>query len=193
MVEESCAGSMCRSEGVFCRGIAHIAVFAAVAACAFALGACSSGTSRFERAGITTKSSRVVSYSRPVSRRSNRYKLGKPYRVRGRLYVPRHQPGYSRNGVASWYGPGFDGKPTANGEVYDSDALTGAHPTLPLPSIVEVTNLGNGRRVRVRVNDRGPFVAGRIIDLSHRAARRLGYARAGTARVNVRYVGPADQ
>jgi rare lipoprotein A len=111
--------------------------------------------------------------------------------VNGVWYVPREQPGYDEEGLASWYGDAFHGRSTADGEVFDMNAVSGAHTTLPLPSIVEVTNLDNGRRLRVRVNDRGPFVGDRIIDLSHEAARQLGYDRKGLARVRVRYVGPA--
>ena len=96
--------------------------------------------------------------------------------------------GYSEKGVASWYGPGFHGKRTANGEVYDMDALTAAHKSLPFDLIVEVENLDNGERVRVRINDRGPFVRGRIIDLSREGARRIGMLGPGTARVRIRVV-----
>lgn len=119
------------------------------------------------------------------------YKLGAPYQVGGIWYTPREQPHYNEVGVASWYGDDFQKKATANGEIFDKGLITAAHKTLPLPSLVEVTNLGNGRRLVVRVNDRGPFVDGRIIDLSHEAARKLGYAGDGLARVRVRYLGPA--
>lgn len=119
------------------------------------------------------------------------YKVGKPYQVGGVWYVPREQPDYNEVGIASWYGDAFHLKTTANGEIFDMHDLTAAHTTLPLPSIVEVTNLANGRKLRVRVNDRGPFVDNRIIDLSREAARQLGLERQGLARVRVRYVGPA--
>ena len=118
-------------------------------------------------------------------------KIGDPYQVAGVWYVPREQPDYDVTGLASWYGDAFDQKPTANGEIFDMGAISGAHPTLPLPSMVEVTNLDNGRRLMVRLNDRGPFVDGRVIDLSHAAARELGYDQRGLARVRVRYAGPA--
>lgn len=114
-----------------------------------------------------------------------------PYQVGGIWYVPREQPDYDQTGVASWYGEQFNLKATANGEVFDLNQFSAAHTTLPLPSLVEVTNLDNGRKLVVRVNDRGPFVGGRIIDLSQAAARELGYERAGVAHVRVRYVGPA--
>lgn len=113
------------------------------------------------------------------------YKVGNPYVIAGRRFVPRVQPGYSEVGLASWYGPKFHGRRTANGEVFDQYALTAAHRTLPLPSRVRVTNLGNGREVVLRVNDRGPFVGDRIIDLSRRAAQLLGTERSGVGTVRV--------
>lgn len=115
----------------------------------------------------------------------------KPYQVKGVWYYPAEQPDYDETGIASWYGPYFDGKPTANGETFDMNGLSAAHKTLPLPSMVEVTNLDNGRSMQLRVNDRGPFVEGRIIDLSRGAAEQLGVLRSGVANVRVRYVGPA--
>jgi len=118
-------------------------------------------------------------------------KVGRPYQVNGRWYTPREQPNYDAVGVASWYGDAFHMRPTANGELFDMNAVSAAHTTLPLPSIVEVTNLDNGRKLRVRVNDRGPFVDDRIIDLSREAARELDFDRRGLARVRVRYLGPA--
>ncbi len=120
-----------------------------------------------------------------------RYKVGDPYQVAGVWYVPKEQPNYDETGVASWYGDAFNMQPTANGEIFDMNAISAAHTTLPLPSIVEVTNLDNGRKLKVRVNDRGPFVGGRVIDLSRAAAHELGYDNQGLARVRVRYVGPA--
>lgn len=119
-----------------------------------------------------------------------RYKVGSPYEVAGVWYVPKEEPNYDQEGLATWYGPGHHLKATANGEVFDRYALSGAHTTLPLPSIVEVTNLDNGRTLQVRVNDRGPFKNGAIIDLSQEAARQLGFEQQGQARVRVRYVGP---
>jgi len=117
-------------------------------------------------------------------------KVGKPYKVAGRWYHPRFDPYYDRTGIASWYGRKFHGRRTANGERFNMRALTAAHPTLPLPSYVRVTNLENGRWVILRVNDRGPFVRGRIIDVSYEAARLLGFVKQGTARVRVQVVGP---
>lgn len=117
-------------------------------------------------------------------------KLGRPYTVFGRTYVPVDDRAYEEIGIASWYGPGFHALSTANGETFDQDGLTAAHRTLPMPSWVEVTNLENGRRLVVRINDRGPFVEGRIIDLSRRAAQLLGVDGPGLARVRVRRVFP---
>ena len=116
----------------------------------------------------------------------------KPYQVNGVWYEPREQPDYDETGYASWYGEAFHNRRTANGEVFDMDAPSAAHKTLPLPSLVDVTNLETGRTIRLRVNDRGPFVAGRILDLSRQAAVELGVLQKGLARVRVRYVGPAD-
>src|ERR1700680_3418375 len=120
------------------------------------------------------------------------YKVGNPYQIAGTWYYPQEQPDYDETGVASWYGPTFYGKYTANGEAYNSDALTAAHRTLPMPVNVRVTNLENGRSLIVRVNDRGPFAKGRILDLSEHAADLLGFRLNGLARVRVTYIGRAD-
>ncbi len=117
----------------------------------------------------------------------------KPYQVRGIWYTPAQQPDYDETGIGSWYGEQFHNRQTSNGEVFDMDLVTAAHKTLPLPSMVEVTNLDNGRKMVLRVNDRGPFVQDRIIDLSRAAAEQLGYRRQGVARVRVRYIGPAPK
>lgn len=120
-------------------------------------------------------------------------KIGKPYQVAGITYYPADERDYREEGVASWYGPGFHAGSTANGELYDQDDLTAAHRTLPMPSWVEVENLDNGRKLTVRINDRGPFARGRIIDLSRKAAQLLGVDRAGTARVRLRRVYPGGR
>ena len=120
-------------------------------------------------------------------------KIGKPYQIAGIWYYPKDDRDYDETGVASWYGPGFHAKSTANGEPYDMDGMTAAHKTLPLPSFVEVTNLENGRNVTLRVNDRGPFIGNRIIDLSRRSAQLVGVDRKGTARVRVRRVHPSER
>ncbi len=117
--------------------------------------------------------------------RGGSYKVGGPYRIGGVLYTPTVDYRYDRVGRASWYGRSFHHRRTANGERYDQDGLTAAHQTLPLPSVVRVTNLENGRSLILRVNDRGPFVRGRIIDVSRRAARLLRFHRKGTTRVRV--------
>jgi peptidoglycan lytic transglycosylase len=120
------------------------------------------------------------------------YKVGVPYQIGGTWYYPSEQPDYDETGIASWYGPTFYGHATANGERFDAGALTAAHRTLPMPVNVRVTNLDNGKSLIVRVNDRGPFAKGRIIDLSERAAMLLGYKAQGTARVRVTFVSRAD-
>jgi rare lipoprotein A len=119
------------------------------------------------------------------------FKIGQPYKINGRWYYPEFVTEYEAIGVASWYGHDYHGRLTANGEVYDMYALTAAHPTLQLPSVVEVVNLENGRSLVLRVNDRGPFVDDRLIDLSLAAARELGFERQGLAQVQVRYLGLA--
>ena len=120
-----------------------------------------------------------------ASTTSGLYKVGKPYQVQGVWYYPREDFDYDETGIASWYGPDFHGKLTANGEQFDQMAVTAAHKTLPMPSLVRVTNLENGRTLVVRINDRGPYVNGRIIDLSRRSAQLLGIEGKGTARVRV--------
>jgi rare lipoprotein A len=142
-----------------------------------------------EAYGVST-SERVNSGGR-VPKGGGSFKLGSPYKVAGRWYVPREEPGYDREGIGSWYGDDFHGRKTANGEIFDKGALTAAHPTLPLPSYAYVTNLQTNRTVLVRINDRGPYVSDRLIDLSHASARALGYENAGHSRVRVRYAGRA--
>lgn len=121
------------------------------------------------------------------------YKIGNPYQVAGVWYYPKVDYNYDETGIASWYGPGFHGKYTANGEIYDQNGLTAAHKTLPLPSMVRVTNLENGRSIVVRVNDRGPFSNGRIIDMTRRGAQLLGFIGPGTARVRVQILSEESQ
>ena len=119
------------------------------------------------------------------------FKIGQPYQIEGTWYYPREQPDYDETGIASWYGPTFYGQHTANGETFDASALTAAHRTLPMPVNVRVTNLENGRSLILRVNDRGPFARGRIIDVSEQAAKLLGFYGKGTARVRVTYMSRA--
>lgn len=118
-------------------------------------------------------------------------RVGKPYQIDGRWYYPAEQPNYDEIGTASWYGEKFHNHYTADGEVFDMNIPTAAHKTLPLPCLVEVTNLANGRKMVVRVNDRGPFVGDRLIDMSRQAAMELGFYGQGVTQVRVRYVGPA--
>jgi rare lipoprotein A len=118
------------------------------------------------------------------------YKVGSPYQIEGVWYYPAEDYSYDETGIASWYGEAFHGKNTANGEVFDLNTVTAAHRTLPMPTIVEVTNLENGRVIQVRVNDRGPYARGRIIDLSRRSAQLLGFEQQGTAKVRVRILVP---
>jgi len=152
------------------------------------LTACTIGA-KFPDLGASP-SPRVAS-GRDIPKGGGVYKVGQPYQISGRRYVPAENPAYDRRGVASWYGEAFHGRRTANGEVYNMYALTAGHPTLPLPSYAYVTNLENGRTLLVRINDRGPYVDNRLIDLSYATARALGYQKQGLARVRVRYAGRA--
>jgi rare lipoprotein A len=127
-----------------------------------------------------------------MKQRGGVYKVGEPYQVAGVWYYPKEDPAYDQTGVASWYGEPFHGRATANGETYDMNDLTAAHQILPLPSLARVTNLQNGRSIMVRINDRGPFVNGRIIDMSRRSAQLLGMENQGTAMVRVQYVAAAE-
>lgn len=136
-------------------------------------------------------SPRVTNERSRLPRGGGREQVGKPYKIKGKWYYPKEQPGYSAKGKASWYGDAFHGRLTANGEIYDMTHLTGAHPTMPLPSYARVTNLKNGSSVVVRINDRGPYAHGRIVDLSKRAAEMLDYTHSGIAQVKVDYVGRA--
>lgn len=154
------------------------------------LSACSGGSTPDPELGVAA-SPRVVGAARAVPKGGGVYKVGDPYKVGGRWYVPREDKDYDRTGVASWYGAAFHGRRTANGEIYDMNALTAGHPTMPLPSYAYVTNVGNGRTILVRINDRGPYVNDRLIDLSSRSARELGFTNRGLARVRVRYAGRA--
>lgn len=131
--------------------------------------------------------SHVVKSSMP-KQQEGMYKVGNPYKIESRTYTPKEDFSYKEEGVASWYGPGFHGKRTANGEVFDQHDITAAHRTLQLPCIARVTNLDNGRQIEVRINDRGPFKKDRIIDLSKKSAQLLGVHLNGTARVRVEVV-----
>lgn len=136
-------------------------------------------------------SPRRVRIGEPVPKGGGVRKIGNPYMAAGKKVVPAEDPDYDQAGIASWYGEMFHGRNTANGEIFDMNALTAAHPTLPLPSYVKVTHNGNGRSLILRVNDRGPFRRNRVIDLSRHAAHLLGIKKAGTGPVRVQYLRPA--
>jgi rare lipoprotein A len=144
-----------------------------------------------ERGSSAPASRRVIAYGQPVPKGGGSYKVGEPYQVDGQWHTPSEDPSYDRVGTASYYAADFHGRRTANGEIFDMSALSAAHPTLPLPSLVYVTNMENGRTLLLRVNDRGPYVNNRVIDVSRAAARYLGFETRGTARVRVRYAGRA--
>ncbi len=159
-----------------------------------AAGLVLSGCSSDKRAALDPfagKGSPYYSKKGPVPWGGGRQHVGKPYQVAGRWFKPKVQPNYDKEGVASWYGEAFHRRKTSNGEWFDMTRLTAAHATLPLPSYVKVTNLATGREVVVRVNDRGPFVNTRVIDLSKRSAEVLGFKNNGKANVRVQYIGPA--
>ena len=136
-------------------------------------------------------SPKLVADGLPVPKGGGQYLVGHAYHVAGRTYVPTEMTSYTVVGMSSWYGAAFHGRRTANGEVYDMGSITAAHPTMPLPSYARVTNLGNGYSVIVRVNDRGPYHAGRVMDVSSRTADVLGFKGEGTAKIKVEYVGRA--
>jgi rare lipoprotein A len=151
----------------------------------------SHGHEHFAQSKYGHASPKVVADGQPIPRGGGQYLVGHPYSVAGHRYYPAEDPSYSAVGMASWYGAAFHGRRTANGEVYDMASLSAAHPTMPLPSYARVTNLGNGYSVIVRVNDRGPYHGGRVMDVSSRVAEVLDMKAMGTARVKVEYVGPA--
>jgi rare lipoprotein A len=137
-------------------------------------------------------SQRVVADSQLVPRGGGNYIVGRPYTVAGTTYYPTNAKHYSGIGLASWYGDAFHGRRTANGEIYDRNSISAAHPTMPLPSYARVTNLRNHYSIIVRVNDRGPFARGRIMDVSRRVADLLDFRSRGTTRVRIDYVGTAS-
>ena len=136
-------------------------------------------------------SERVVAEGEPVPRGGGQYLVGRPYTIAGRRYIPNPQPKGSQVGMASYYAGAFHGRRTANGEVYDMNSISAAHPTMPLPSYARVTNVRNGRSIIVRVNDRGPYHSGRVMDVSSRTAEALGFKSTGTAQIKVEYVSKA--
>ncbi len=138
-----------------------------------------------------SSSARLVAPGQPVPKGGGVYRLGPPYSIGGRTYVPAEDPHYRAEGMASWYGEDFHGRQTANGEIFDMNSVSAAHATLPMPSYVRVTNLANKRSVIVRVNDRGPYHSERLIDVSVKTAILLGFYGSGIAPVRVEYVGTA--
>jgi len=156
-----------------------------------AIGLIVAGCSSAKKDPFAGVGSPYYAKSGPLPKGGGRYHVGKPYEVAGNWFTPKEQPSYDKTGVASWYGPQFHRRMTSNGEWFDMNDLTAAHATLPLPSYAKVTNLQNGRNVVVRINDRGPFVDTRIIDMSRRSAEVLGFKPQGKAQVRVQYIGPA--
>jgi len=159
------------------RGHVNCAVFIVLAGL-LTLGGCA-------ETALTVNAAKSLTDGTSNPAQNGRYKIGSAYEVGGRWYTPHEDYEYEEVGMASWYGPNFHGRSTANGERFDQNALTAAHRTLPMPSLVRVTNLENGRTIDLRVNDRGPFSNDRILDVSKKAAEVLGFRRQGTARVRV--------
>lgn len=164
----------------------RMAHFGVIAGCALVLAQCSSNFGK-----NSNYSPRLIADGEPVPKGGGRYSVGQPYSINGRTYYPSENPSYRSEGVASWYGPDFHGRLTANGEIYDMHAISAAHPTMPLPSYARVTNLDNHKSIIVRVNDRGPYARNRVMDLSIGAAQALGFYGNGLANVRVEYVGRA--
>src|ERR1700750_1258566 len=167
---------------------------AAAAAMCLALANCASSgkfASRIDPKYGVSSSPRVVGPGEPVPKGGGTYRVGKPYMVAGRVYVPEEDAHYREEGLASWYGDDFHGRLTANGEGFDMGSLTAAHPTLPMPCYARVPNLSNGKSLIVRVNDRGPYHGNRLIDVSNKAAELLEFKGNGVARVRVEYVARA--
>jgi rare lipoprotein A len=185
----ACFGGMMRRYWVGAGLVARVAV---IAGCGLALAHCGRAPGSVDPKYGVSASPRVVRLGDPVPKGGGYYRVGQPYMVAGRTYTPEENPNYSAEGLASWYGEDFHGRLTANREVYDMNSISAAHPTLPIPSYARVTNLGNGRSVVVRINDRGPYHQGRVIDVSAGAAQLLGFHDKGTARVRVDYVGRAS-
>lgn len=160
---------------------------------ALVLVGCSTGKkySSNKRDPFAGKGSPYYKGSGPLPKGGGKYHVGSPYQVAGRWFTPKEQPNYDKTGTASWYGEAFHRRMTSNGEWFDMNDFTAAHPTLPLPSYAKVTNLENGREIVVRLNDRGPFVGTRIIDLSKRSSDALGFRRKGKAEVRVQWIGYA--
>jgi rare lipoprotein A len=180
----------------FAKGFICVGLGLGVANCAskpqYASNNKSSEIGAFTHAKYGKASERVVHNDSPVPKGGGRYQVGKPYSIAGRTYVPREMNGnYTAVGMASWYGDAFHGRKTANGEIYDKNSITAAHPTMPLPSYARVTNVNNGRSIVVRVNDRGPYHGGRVMDVSQKVAESLEFKHLGTARLRIDHLGAA--
>lgn len=177
-----------------CGSVSALKRFLVAAVLGFSVSAC--GTTPVQKSTVdkkygVTASKRIVAEGKKVPKGGGYYKVGKPYKIAGKWYHPKEDKNYTAVGMASWYGEAFHGRMTANGELYDMNTLTAAHPTLPLPSYVRVTNLSNKRSVVVRVNDRGPYAHTRVIDMSKKAAEMLDFQNKGITKVKVEYVGRA--
>lgn len=190
----------CVALPVFPRDLVSAARLLAIVVATGALAACGAANSSvphvkrgaFTEAKFGVKASPRLSNSKNPPKGGGRYMVGKPYTVAGKVYEPIENPlGYAAAGSASWYGNDFHGRQTANGEIFSANAISCASPVLPLPSYVRVTNTDNGRSIICRVNDRGPYMHGRVMDLSYRTAAILGYADRGIGNIAVEYVGPA--
>jgi rare lipoprotein A len=177
---------------------AFLAPLAAAGLAALGLGGCAQqqqvvhSSEYFPQSIYGAASPRVVADGQEVPHGGGKYLVGHPYMVAGRMYYPGERKHYTAVGYASWYGDAFHGRRTANGEIFDRNSISAAHPTMPLPSYARVTNLRNHYSMIVRVNDRGPFAPGRIMDVSRRVADLLDFRRTGTTMVKVEYVGRAS-
>jgi rare lipoprotein A len=170
-----------------------IARIGAIGGCCVLLTQCGqTSNGRFDPKYGVSSSPRLVALGEPVPKGGGVYRVGKPYTIAGQTYEPQDNSRYTAEGFASWYGEDFHGRATANGEIYDMASITAAHPTLPIPSYARVTNLNNHKSIIVRVNDRGPYHANRLIDVSVRTAKLLGFYERGITRVRVDYVGRAS-
>jgi rare lipoprotein A len=192
IAENGAAGSIGGLMRRYRVGAGSVARIVAVGAGCLTLAHCGNAPNSIDPKYGVSASARVVQPGDPVPKGGGYYRVGRPYMIAGQSYTPEENPQYSAEGIASWYGAAFHGRQTANREIYDMNAISGAHPTLPIPSYARVTHLGNGRSIIVRINDRGPYHRGRVIDVSARAAQLLGFQEAGTARVRVEYVGRAS-
>ncbi len=185
MRETGRAGSI----AALARAVPAALTLLAVAACSQA--PIKSADSKIDPVWGVERAKKIVKDGDPIPPGGGRYQVGKPYMVGGRMYFPHEDANYDKVGNASWYGDDDNGRETANGEVYDKASLSAAHPTLPIPSYARVTNLDNGRSVLVRINDRGPYVGNRLVDVSERTADLLGFKGRGLGHVRLQYVGPA--